>query len=177
MAGLPTRRDPHTTSCPCSLHDKIALQQTLENHRQEAQKRLGTRLSHTAEESGRNIYGHSSRLLRGVRESGTETRLHLLASLMGFCSKSYRVPVLQPTSPTSPLGVMFLTGYNQVSSIKIYFSLSRLREKIVRVPDGKLLPPPDDLEIQRKEQVLFQNPKTSTFSSLMIATMCITTCT
>ena len=33
----------------------------------------------------------------------------------------------------------------------------------MRAPDGKLLPPPDDLVIQHKEQVLFQNPKTGSF--------------
>ena len=35
--------------------------------------------------------------------------------------------------------------------------------KILRAPDGKPLPPPDDLVIQHKEQVLYQNPKTGNF--------------
>ena len=32
--------------------------------------------------------------------------------------------------------------------------------KILRSSDGKVLPPPDDLVLQHKEQVLFNNPKT-----------------
>lgn len=36
-------------------------------------------------------------------------------------------------------------------------------ERIMRGPDGKPLPPPDDLVLQHKEQVMFQNPKTGNF--------------
>ena len=36
-------------------------------------------------------------------------------------------------------------------------------QKILRSANGKPLPPPDDLVIQHKEQVLFQNPKTGNF--------------
>ena len=35
--------------------------------------------------------------------------------------------------------------------------------KIERASDGKPLPPPQDLVVQHKEQVLFQNPKTGNF--------------
>ena len=33
----------------------------------------------------------------------------------------------------------------------------------MRGSDGKQLPPPDDLVVQRKEHVLFQNPKSGVF--------------
>lgn len=35
--------------------------------------------------------------------------------------------------------------------------------KILRAPDGKPLPPPNDLVIQHKEHVVFQNPKSGNF--------------
>ena len=51
--------------------------------------------------------------------------------------------------------VMFLTG-----------NISRCQGcggKIERGADGKVLPPPNDLVVQHKEQVVFQNPNTGTF--------------
>lgn len=47
-------------------------------------------------------------------------------------------------------------------------------ERIVRGPGGKPLPPPGDLIIQHKQQVMFQNPKTGNFNYPIIYVMCIT---
>ena len=65
----------------------------------------------------------------------------------------------QPEVPTTNLGhlfyIMFISG-----------NISRCQGcagRILRTPDGKPLPPPDDLVVQHKEQVLFQNPKTGNF--------------
>ena len=48
----------------------------------------------------------------------------------------------------------------------VFGNISRCQgcsERIMRGPSGKPLPPPDDLVLQHKEQVTFQNPKTGNF--------------
>lgn len=57
--------------------------------------------------------------------------------------------------PNHLFGVMFVSG-----------NISRCQGclgKISRAANGKPLPPPDDIVLQHKEQVLFQNPKTGIF--------------
>ena len=86
----------------------------------------------------------------------------------GNSSQSSSTPPLQPPPQIESnhlFWVMFLVG-----------NISRCQgcgEKIEKGPNGKVLPPPNDLVVQHKEQVMFQNPNTGHFSCHMTTAMFI----
>ena len=71
----------------------------------------------------------------------------------------------QPSASTSPSPSVIDPNY-LFWVVLLSGNISRCQGclgKISRSSDGKVLPPPDDLVLQHKEQVLFNNPKTGMY--------------